>query len=81
MEILNMKQLRKQRGLTQSELAEKLNMTQAMLSWLENGKHFPKPETARKIEDFFGCQIDWTSCYKKQYGRFLTKKLLYQQIK
>ncbi len=75
MEILTLRQARKNKNMTQMELAKQLKMTVPHISWLENGKYFPNPETARKIEDFFGCQIDWTASYQKQYGRFLTKKL------
>jgi len=43
------KRIRKQRGLTQEELAEKIDITSRNLSNIELGISFPKPETLEKF--------------------------------
>jgi len=45
------KQAREKAGMTQAELAKKLNVTQAMISAYEKNKRNPKPETIKKIAD------------------------------
>lgn len=42
---LRIKELRKVKGFTQEELAEKLNIETRQLSKLETGKHYPSFET------------------------------------
>ncbi len=42
---LRIKELRKAKGFTQEELAEKLNIETRQLSKLETGKHYPSFET------------------------------------
>ncbi len=49
-----LKMLRKQKGLTQDELGEKVGFTgKAVAAW-ESGRNTPKPATMQRIEDFFG---------------------------
>ncbi len=50
----NIKQFREKAGVTQSELAHKLNISVPMISQYENDKRNPKPETVRKIADALG---------------------------
>lgn len=45
----NIRRIRKERGLTQKELGELLNMTQAAIGQFENDKTSPKTETIEKI--------------------------------
>lgn len=47
------KTLRKERGLSQIELADKAGITQAALSQIENGKR-PGNETIKKISETLG---------------------------
>ena len=46
--------LRRQNGLTQSQLAEQLNITQRMVAHYEKGTRRPRPEVAEKIGEVFG---------------------------
>lgn len=43
--------IRKEKGLTQKELAEKLNISPAMVNQYEKNKRNPKKETLQKIAD------------------------------
>ena len=44
MSILRLKQLLKEKGITGKGLSEKVNVTQATISNISNGNHFPKPD-------------------------------------
>lgn len=45
----NIRKLRRKKGLTQAELANKMGVSQQMVNQYENGKLNPKLETAKKI--------------------------------
>lgn len=49
---------RKYRGLTQTELADAAGTSQAAIALIENGKRNPTIETARKCADALGCDLD-----------------------
>jgi len=51
--------LRKEKGLTQEELAQALNITRSALSLYEIGKRDPDTETLRKIAEFFNVTVDF----------------------
>lgn len=51
-------ELRKEKHLTQPELAEKLGMTRQMISYLENRATNPTLEQIRKFADFFAVSAD-----------------------
>jgi len=53
------KDLRKQMGLKQSELAEKINLTASAVSGWEVGRNEPDFETLRKMSEIFGVSIDY----------------------
>lgn len=63
----NIKQIRKEKGLTQKELGERLNMTQSAIGQFEKNKKPPKTETVLKIASALGVKasalmkgvIDW----------------------
>lgn len=57
MEIL--KQLRKDRGLTQTEVANYLKITVSAYGNYELGQRSPTPETLLKLADFFGVTVDY----------------------
>lgn len=47
-------------GLTQKQLAEKLNISHRMITMYESGKSFPRTrESYRKIADFFGVNVNY----------------------
>ena len=53
----NISKWRKRNGLTQAQLAEKLNIETETLSRLERGKHLPSLVTLHKIADQFSISI------------------------
>ena len=54
----NLVALRKNAGLTQSELAEKLNYSDKAISKWERGESFPDVETVKRIADLYDVSID-----------------------
>lgn len=57
----NLKKLRKEKGLTQKELAEKAYITREYLSDLERGKFECSIKTARFLAKALDC--DWMEIY------------------
>ena len=56
MKLLNMRNVRKERGISQTSLAKKIGTGQTFLSSIENG--LPTTEaTAKRIADGLGCEI------------------------
>lgn len=53
--------LRKDLGLTQYDVSKKINITQQMYGYIENGKKTPSPKTAKKIGEVLN--FDWTLFY------------------
>lgn len=53
------KNLRKERNLSQAELAEALQVSKACISMIEIGRNEPTAITLIKYADFFGCSIDY----------------------
>lgn len=51
-------QLRKQRGLSQRDLANILGISPVNISQLENDKREPRLETLLKLADALGCKVD-----------------------
>ena len=50
--------LRKQRGLTQEELAEKLYVSRTAISKWESGRGYPNIESLKAIAKFFEVTVD-----------------------
>ncbi len=56
---MRLKELRIKSGITQNELAKKLNVTgQTLLNW-ENGIYEPKIHQLIQLADFFGVTVDY----------------------
>ena len=55
----NLKILRLEAGLGQVELAKKLGVSKAIISFWENGVNEPVMSALIKIADFFNVTIDW----------------------
>ncbi|WP_160394941.1 helix-turn-helix transcriptional regulator [Paenibacillus sp. MMS18-CY102] len=49
--------IRKQRGITQQQLADALGIDRASLSQIETCRYSPRAETIRKLSDFFQLPI------------------------
>lgn len=54
----NLARLRKSEGLTQAELAEKLNYSDKAVSKWERGESFPDLYVIKQLADFYGVTID-----------------------
>ena len=52
-----LKELRKEKGLTQEELAKEIFVSRTLISKYENGAIYPTKENAIKIAEFFGSPI------------------------
>lgn len=57
--------LRKERGLTQLDLAQKIGVTRSAISLYEIEKREPDTETLLKMADFFGVSTDYLLGYSK----------------
>lgn len=51
MELLRIKDILKQKGMTSKTLSERLEVTPATVSNIANGNHFPKPELLNRIAE------------------------------
>ena len=54
-----LKQLRTESGLTQTELADKLQMSKGSIGNYESGNREPNMETLEAIADFFNVDLDY----------------------
>lgn len=54
-----LKKLRKEKGMTQEELAQKFNTGKASISHYESNRRFPDASTIKKYADFFGVTVDY----------------------
>ena len=64
-----MKYLRKQKDLTQRELAEKLGLSNSTIANYETGLRLPDRKTEEKIADFFGVSIAYLRGEEGNYAR------------
>ena len=55
----NLKRLREEKGITQKELAEKLNSSASRISMYEQNRREPDLQTIIKIANLFNCSIDY----------------------
>lgn len=55
----NVQELRRSRGLTQTELAEKLNYSDKSVSKWERGESIPDVASVKAIADYFGVSVDY----------------------
>ena len=54
---------RQQKGLTQKELAQQVQISQPSICDIEQGNKTPRPETAKRIAKVLG--FDWTRFFDK----------------
>ncbi len=54
-----LKTLRKQAGMTQTELARRLNITKSVVSYYELQERNPSPDTLIKLADIFHVTTDY----------------------
>lgn len=56
--MIAIKVIRRQKGMTQADLAEMLGVTPAAISRYESGERIPDIVTAAKIANALGCKVD-----------------------
>ena len=62
------KDLRSERGLTQQQLAEKVNVSSRTIISLEKGQYNPSVLLAHKLAEFFDCTIEEVFIFGKEDG-------------
>ena len=62
------KVLRKEKGLSQTQLAEALKVSKACISMIEIGKNEPPANTLLKYADFFQCSTDYLLGREDDFG-------------
>ncbi len=56
--MLKVREIRKSLGISQSELAQKVNVNQTAVSQWERGIVTPSLDNAKRLADVLGCTID-----------------------
>jgi transcriptional regulator with XRE-family HTH domain len=56
--MISIRNLRKNLGLSQAELAQKLNVHQTAVSQWENGRTMPDVDSLKRIAEIFGVSVD-----------------------
>lgn len=62
------KELRSERGVTQQQLAEVVNVTSRTIISLEKGQYNPSVLLAHKLAEFFGCAIEEVFIFGEEDG-------------
>lgn len=75
-----LKELRKEKKLTQEELAQKINVTKLTISRWERGERLPKSDKAQELADFFGVNTAYLLGYSDFPARNL-RELLTHEVK
>ena len=55
----NIRRIREEKGLTQSYVAERAGISQAMLCQIERGTKNPSLQVGKEIADILGCDLDY----------------------
>jgi transcriptional regulator with XRE-family HTH domain len=69
-----LKELRKNRGLTQKELSEKLKIGQATIAGYENGSREPHIYSLIAYANFFECSVDYLLGREDDFGNVTVQK-------
>lgn len=67
------KNLRKERNLSQVQLAEALNVSKACISMIEIGKNEPTANTLIRYADFFECSTDYLLGREDDFGNVVVR--------
>ena len=70
--MLKFKDIRKDRGLTQLEVADKLSISRVAYTNIENGKRDPDTQTLIKLAELFDCSVDLLLGRSKKPSAVLT---------
>lgn len=69
-----LKLLRKENGLTQTELAKKLNIGQTTVAAYETGTHEPQIFSLIAYADYFGCSVDYLIGREEDYAKIVVPR-------
>lgn len=64
---MELKMMRKRKGITQAELAQELGVSQRAVAAYELGERRPSPEVAKKMMEIFGLSV--SEAWEMFYGR------------
>ncbi len=67
----NLINLRKNKGVSQLELADFLKVKQSVISHFETGRNEPDVDTLIKLSDYFNCSIDYLLGHQAQNVLYL----------
>ena len=68
MKMERIKELRQERGLSQTELAKAIDTAQPNITRWENGINDPTSTQLTKLADFFGCSTDFLLGREDDFG-------------
>ena len=72
--MLRIKELRLERGLTQKELAKRIDTTDKSIWGYENQIAVPPLDVLTKLADFFNCSIDYLTGRADDFGNVTVKQ-------
>jgi putative transcriptional regulator len=64
----NLTRLRKEKKLTQEQLAEKLNISRTVITYIENSSNSVSKTLLKVVADYFGITIDELEYENKRKG-------------
>lgn len=70
-----LKELRKEKGLTQQELADKIGVTKRTYIYWEKGDRVPKSDKAQRLADYFGVSVGYLLGLESSQGGSLVALL------
>lgn len=73
--MLQIKELRIKKGLTQQQVADALHISRQVYGFYENGKREPNIETLKRIASFFGVSVDYLLGTDSSVSSSLQKKI------
>lgn len=74
------KQLRKEKGLSQAQLAKEVGISNQIISFYENNKREPKIETWQALADFFNVSVPYLQGIEDKRNNGYSKEYIYQQL-
>ena len=77
---IRIKELRKQRGLTQEQVAEKIQLEQNTISVIESGRNFPTLVTLEKIANVLQVDLSDFFNYETSEDTEVIKKILQEKF-
>lgn len=61
--MINLKEVRKSKGLTQEELAAKCDVQRTTVTMIETGENLPSVQLAKKLAEVL--DVDWTEFFNE----------------